>query len=389
MLPVELFDFEGLTHPLILDMAASPGGKTTHLIDRSLDEGLVLANDSSQERITALRLVLQNWGAFHQAVTCFPGEKFGLWFPERFDRVLLDAPCSMQNLRSSEARPVRAISDKERDSLAMRQKRLLSSAFQAVKPGGQVVYSTCTLNPEENEAVLDDLLKRYPDAARVVDVQQRLPAPAPALESFDGELFDATVRGAARLWPHRFGTSGFFAALIEKVSTLGLSAQSHPETSLDKAGFLPLTISDLQSIVHQFNDLYGFDLQEKVLSRGVVFWQRGESVFAFSERWLRQFSSLPTRSAGMLVLERVDTHIAVSHEFAARFGSEFQNGIYVLPDECQAAWLRGEDLQGGTFPEKQRGCVWVMMDGVGRLMGRGKVTARGIKNLLPRRVIYT
>jgi 16S rRNA (cytosine1407-C5)-methyltransferase len=109
MLPVELFNLpEDCSNLLILDMAASPGGKTTHLSSRMNDHGLLLANDSSQGRIPALRVVLQNWGSANQAITCFPGEKFGAWFPEAFDRILLDAPCSMQNLRSTESHPMRA-----------------------------------------------------------------------------------------------------------------------------------------------------------------------------------------------------------------------------------------------------------------------------------------
>ena len=92
MMPVELFDFDDVENPLILDMAASPGGKTSHLVSRSEDQGLVIANDSSRDRITALRLVMQSWGAMNIAATQYPGEKYGAWFPETFDRVLLDAP---------------------------------------------------------------------------------------------------------------------------------------------------------------------------------------------------------------------------------------------------------------------------------------------------------
>jgi 16S rRNA (cytosine1407-C5)-methyltransferase len=113
MMPVELFDFQNTSRELILDMAASPGGKTTHLVSKTGDKSLVLANDSSQGRITALRLVLQSWGAAGTAVTAFPGERFGSWFPETFDKVLLDAPCSMQNLRTSE--PIRRVPYQQRN----------------------------------------------------------------------------------------------------------------------------------------------------------------------------------------------------------------------------------------------------------------------------------
>ena len=88
MLPVELFDFSTGNQPLVLDMAASPGGKTTHLLDKMNDRGLVIANDASASRIQALRVVLSNWGAASVAATNFPGEKFGIWFPEIFDNAV-------------------------------------------------------------------------------------------------------------------------------------------------------------------------------------------------------------------------------------------------------------------------------------------------------------
>ena len=133
MLPPELFDFSANPSHLILDMAASPGGKTTHLADRSGDLGFIIANDNSRERITALKLILQNWGVLNHAITQFPGEMFGLWFPEVFDTVLLDAPCSMQGLRTTASHPMRPVT--ERKSAAWPSAR--SACWQALcKPSG-------------------------------------------------------------------------------------------------------------------------------------------------------------------------------------------------------------------------------------------------------------
>ena len=166
MLPVELFELDQEA-PLILDLAAAPGGKTTHLVSRLQDHGLVLANDASAARLAGLRAALQSWGAINTAVTHYNGERFGGWYPGAFDAVLLDAPCSMENLSPAAGRSPRDISDRERAGLARRQLNLLSSAFQAVRPGGQVVYATCTLAPEEDEAVVDGLLHLYPGQAQV------------------------------------------------------------------------------------------------------------------------------------------------------------------------------------------------------------------------------
>ena len=187
MLPVELFS-PFLAGELILDMAASPGGKTTHLVSRGTDQSLVLANDSSQGRIQALRSVLQNWGAVDYAVTRFPAERFGEWFPETFDKVLLDAPCSMQGLRTAESHPSRPVTAKESLQLSRRQRAMLVSAIHALRVGGEVVYSTCTLLPEEDELVVDAILREFAGSIEITDAQRLLPFPAPGLTKVQEQL---------------------------------------------------------------------------------------------------------------------------------------------------------------------------------------------------------
>ena len=182
MMPVMLYDGERLENsPLILDLAASPGGKTTHLIGRSMDHGLVLANDSSPSRIPALKTVLKNWGSISHAITQFPGESYGDWFPNTFDLILLDAPCSMQSLVSLDSHPMRPITEREEKALAQRQTALLKSALRALRPGGQIVYSTCTLSPDEDEGVADSVLKAFHGKVRISDAAKRIPWPAPGL----------------------------------------------------------------------------------------------------------------------------------------------------------------------------------------------------------------
>ena len=129
MLPAEMFEY-AVEFPLILDMAASPGGKTTHLAAKIDDRGVIFANDSSSGRIAALRSNLQTWGSFSTALTSYPGERYGEWFPDTFDQVLLDAPCSGESLRTAERRKTRFVSQTERLQLQRRQIKLLESALR-------------------------------------------------------------------------------------------------------------------------------------------------------------------------------------------------------------------------------------------------------------------
>ena len=387
MLPVGLFDIDTAEPGLTLDLAASPGGKTTHLVSRTLDHGLVLANDSSQGRIPALRIVLQNWGAVNTAISQFPGEKLGAWFPETFDRALIDAPCSMQGLRTAESHTSRPVTEKESSNLSKRQAALLSSALQAVKVGGQVVYSTCTLLPEEDEGVVDHVLRRFGSVVRLVDVQSKLPSPAPGLTKNGIQQYDPKVSKTLRLWPHRLGTAGFFACLFEKTAPLDLPTQTAPARPLSRARFLPVSMSDEQKIIHQLQTEYGFDLCTVLAEYSLTLMQRLEKVIAFPTRILDNFSELPLEFAGILLGELNPEGLTISHEWATRFGSRFSDGQITLTEEQTSLWLRGEDCFDLTTIHGEKGQVLIVRNPQGLVIGRGKVLKDRLKNLLLRRLI--
>jgi len=385
MLPVELFDF-GQEPGLLLDLAASPGGKTTHLISRTHDRTLTIANDASASRIQALRIVLGGWGTTHQAVTNFPGEKFGNWFPGQFDGVLLDAPCSMESLRSTESHPMRPISTRERSALAQRQARLLTSALLAVRNGGQVVYSTCTLAPEEDEAVLDIVLQRFGRCVCVDDLSARLPGPAPALPGANGVTFDPQVTRAARLWPHRFGTSGFFAARLTRLNDLPGEMEPEPARPLDRTGWARLAQSAAQALKVFFGDRFGFDLENWLTTNRLELWGFRERRYAIPVAFLARFASLPVQMLGLLLGEDAAGGFEISHEAAARLGRLFQAGRVTLPEAFIPGWLKGDDLPhdlGALFPA---GAVILLTGPDGQGLGRGRVGLQRVKNLLPRRM---
>jgi 16S rRNA (cytosine1407-C5)-methyltransferase len=386
MLPVELFHLDNLEQPLILDLAASPGGKTTHLVSRTNDRGLVIANDASLSRLPALRLVLQNWGAINTAVTSFPGERFGAWYPECFDRVLLDAPCSMENLRSTESHPMRPITVRERQGLSQRQIRLLTSAFQAVRPGGEVVYSTCTLAPEEDEAVLEMLLKRFPGSANITRLDDQLMINAPALMSSGENQYDPSIKNALRLWPHRYGTSGFFSALITKMSSLQTIQESPPLRSIEATGLVRLNTRQLGNLVERIYLSYGFDYKPVIEAQNLSMWKRGSLVYSIPETYITRFTGLPFQSLGLLTGEEMPDGFFPSHEFVARFGPQFRQGRYILSDEGLKSWFVGDDLEIDPPSMLAAGSAVAVFDQQSRLLGRGKIIKGRLKNLLPKRL---
>ena len=383
MLPVELFDFPQ-PDPLILDMAASPGGKTTHLLSRTLDHGLTVANDSSPDRIQALRIVLQNWGAANVAVTRFPGEKFGSWFPDYFDRVLLDAPCSMEGLRATEAHPLRPISEKERSTLSRRQLSLLESALVSCKVGGQVVYSTCTLAPEEDEMVLDQLLNTYSTAFHIDDVSHILVKDARALVEYQEMPLSKSIVNAARLWPQIFHTAGFFAARLTKIDAMDFPTAPLPERIHDPRHLVELSHDALDALGDFLLNEYGFIVSDWLADQHLAIYQHNQYLFAIPDAFFRLFPYLPFQSLGMMVAEQVESGYAISHEFSARFGDRFTKGFLVIDESQVQAWLRGESLITATSRDDR---ILLLRTPHGQNLGRGKCSSGRIKNLLPRRVL--
>jgi 16S rRNA (cytosine1407-C5)-methyltransferase len=383
MLPAEMFDYS-IEFPLILDLAASPGGKTTHLAAKIDDCGVILANDSSSGRLAALRSNLQTWGAFSTALTSYPGERYGEWFPDTFDQVLLDAPCSGESLRTAERRKTRFVSQTERLQLQRRQIKLLESALRAVKPGGQVVYSTCTLAPEEDEAVLDALLDRYPQQIALEAVDRILPVPAPGLTHDGDRVFRPDVSKAVRLWPQLYDTSGFFAALIRKRDTITGESSSSPERSLARAGFAALDKTQQRALVAAVRDEYGFDLNAVLERQHLALLQRGAAIYAVPDQLLTHFADFACIAVGMLLGEWVADRFVPSHELIARFSTQFIQRRFTLSPAQVKVWWNGGDLRGVDLPYPA-GSIVLMEDEKRRYLGRGKVLRDRVRNLLPRR----
>ncbi|MDY6873467.1 MAG: hypothetical protein SVR81_05815 [Chloroflexota bacterium] len=384
MVPVSLFDFSE-PHPLVLDMAASPGGKTTHLVDRTGDKGFILANDGSQGRIPALRSVLSAWGGVNLAVTQYPGESLGGWFPETFDRVLLDAPCSMENLRPTVNHPLRDTTIDERLRLGERQLALLVSGLQSLKPGGLLVYATCSLAPEEDEAVLNALLDRFPRALSVRDVSDQLPFKTPGLTQFNGQPYHASLANALRLWPHLTGMSGFFTALIEKQASIPTPECEKPPTrSFSRTGLVRLDDETAKQLKIVISENYGLDLKAILNEYNLCLYERLDLIHLIPQRYLDHFRHLPYEWIGMPLGRLLADDFQPSPEFINRFGRHFKRGIIEIFGENIPQWIAGRDIRYPETDLSPEGQYLLVTDPAGRNLGLGKLLPKRLRNMLPR-----
>jgi len=386
ILPVSLFSRS--EKPLLkLDMAASPGGKTTQMIDASLDKGFVIANDSAASRLSALRTVLQTWGTANYAITNFPGERWGDWYPETFDQILLDAPCSMQSLRTSSSHPHRPITVDERGRLSSRQQALLFSAAKALKPGGELVYSTCTLAPEEDEAVVSFLLEAYPEAFHI--------DPGPAKEfnvtgliEFEGQIFHPELVHALRIWPFVFQTNGFFAVKLIKDKPIPTEQAAPPSRDFNLTGFKPLSDRLYQELTATIRDTYGFDLETRFGDLKLVPMRKEDGIQLLPSAYSNYFSSLPYNIIGMPLGRFIREEFEISVEFVLRFGVEFTRNVWQIPEDLVDQCMKGFDIRGIDPPVIKLGTVIAIRDEEGNNLGAAKYSSKRLRNLLPNRHVH-
>jgi len=217
-------------------------------------------------------------------------------------------------------------------------------------------------------------------------LETRLPAPAPALAQAFGQEFDKQVTRAARLWPHRYHTSGFFAALIRKTAPVEFPSEAPPYRPLALVSQKPLTGGRKRDIHTLFEQQYGQPLGPILAEYRLELWDSPAGFFAVPAAYLEQFSGLPCQLLGLKLAEEGPEGLAPAHDWVARFGSGFTNGRVEIPTEMVAPWLRGEDLPFSPSDSGQHGVV-VLFDPDGRVLGRGRVQPDRIKNLLPRRLV--
>lgn len=195
----------------VLDLCAAPGSKTTFLAQQMEDRGCLVANEPSPSRLKSLLSNLERTGTTCALVTAYGGQNF----PQRhrFDRVLVDAPCSGEGTwRGPDARPQDVRPDL-RAHLARQQGALLRRGYEVLRPGGALVYSTCTCAPEENEGVLGPFIEET--GARVLPLGVDVGG-EPGLVTWEGRRYPEALGLARRLYPHRFDSEGFFVARLAK-----------------------------------------------------------------------------------------------------------------------------------------------------------------------------
>jgi tRNA (cytosine49-C5)-methyltransferase len=201
----------------VLDLAAAPGGKTLMLAGMMENTGWLSAVEMQRERFFRMCDNLKIQGVTNAHTYMTDGRSVGKKCPEMFDRILLDAPCSSEaRFKTHDPKSMSYWSIHKVKETSKLQQRMLLSAYDALKVGGRLVYSTCSFSPEENESPLNYLLKRHAEHLRTLPINLPFDNIQKPLEKWGKETYDERIQNAVRILPTDT-IDGFFICLLEKL----------------------------------------------------------------------------------------------------------------------------------------------------------------------------
>ena len=364
MPPSALFQGEA-DYQAVLDTAAAPGSKTTQIAALMNNRGVLVANEYAASRVKVLHANIERCGVRNAALSNFDGRVFGGWLPEQFDAVLLDAPCSGEGTIRKDENALKNWSIESNIEIADVQKRLIESAFYALKAGGTLVYSTCTLTPLENQAVCQHLLTSFADHIEVV----------PLNHLFENAEASATDEGYLHIWPQIYDTEGFFVAKFVKKSHV-----PQPEPKVKKGAF-PFTAADKKT-TEQFNQIIKKQFAMKPLAGEL--WQREQELWLFPSNIDSVIDKIKYSRIGILLGKVHKNGIRLHHEFATCFGAEGLKNTHKLSVSEACDYFQGKDIKLAQVTSAKDEVLLLLND---TCVGLGKWQKNKIKNGLPRELV--
>lgn len=363
MLPVAALFADGNSPERVMDVAAAPGSKTTQIAARMGNRGAILANEFSASRVKVLHANISRCGIHNVALTHFDGRVFGAALPEAFDAILLDAPCSGEGVVRKDPDALKNWSVESNLEIAATQRELIESAFHALRPGGTLVYSTCTLNRDENEDVCLWLKAQYPDAVEFL----------PLNDLFASAQEAVTPEGFLHVFPQIYDCEGFFVARLRK--TQAVAPLPAPKFKVGNFPFTPLKGRDAAQLVAAAEKI------GLVWDESLHLWIRDKEV------WLFPAEIEPL--IGKVRFSRIGVRLAEVHNKGYRWQHEAvialagRENTFALTHQDAEEWYRGRDVYPDSTPSGDE----VIVTYQGYPLGLAKKVGSRLKNSYPRELV--
>ncbi len=356
MMPAECVDI--VSDWKILDMCAAPGGKSTQLKNKLGENGLLVSNEIIPSRCKILTGNIERLGIRNAVTTCMDTKRLADTFPDTFDLIMVDAPCSGEGMFRKEEQAVSEWSEENVKKCAARQKEILENAVVCLKDGGYIIYATCTFSLEENEMVIDSFLKEHPEF-ELVPVNNTVKDNTCNGIKFDGCECE-NIHLARRFYPHISRGEGQFAAVLK--STL---------PSYGKEATRKCFNEKIDPVVFSFLDdtLESYD-------KSKVRMYNGNPVYFRDDFEIKKGTAF---SCGVTIGEIKKNYIQPHHQFFMAMGKDFKRKVELSAESDEIRkYLHGEEIEAHC----EKG--WAVVTTAGCSVGGIKVANGKGKNHYPK-----
>ncbi len=338
----------------VLDICAAPGGKSTQLGAKLGQTGVLVCNDISAGRTKALLKNIELFGITNTIVMSETPQKLSKYFKNYFDKILIDAPCSGEGMFRKDSDMVKNWNNDLISHCIQQQKEILQYSADMLKPGGMLLYSTCTFSIEENENIINHFLQ-YHNEFHIVPIQKKW--------GFQNGIGDETLQCCARLFPHKLKGEGHFLALLQKQYT-------QYDTILE------MEIEQIDKRISFF-----WEFEKQVLNAN---WQKGKGIYkiygddlCYIPKNVPILKGLRVLRSGLQLGTFKKNRFEPSQAFACALNKkDVKNCIdFPLQDNKVVRYLKGESID--VENQKDGWCI-VCVDGY--TLGWGKVQKGRLKN---------
>lgn len=359
MMPAECVDID--PDWKILDMCAAPGGKSTQLKNKLGENGLLVSNEVIPSRCKILTGNIERLGLKNCITTCMDTNRLAEKFPDTFDLIMVDAPCSGEGMFRKEEIAVSEWSEENVRKCAVRQKEILENAVKCLKDGGYIIYATCTFSLEENEMVVDAFLKEHTEF-ELVSVKDIIKE-----NTADGIMFDnceyKNISYTRRFYPHRNKGEGQFAAVLKRTPSPAVPTKKKKEQKYKPEKIDPIVFDFLDDTLERYD-------------KSAVKMCNGKPVYFSGDLDVEKGVAF---SCGVTIGEIKKNYILPHHQFFMAMGKDFKRKIELDADSDEITrYLKGEEID--AYCEKG----WAVVTVNGCSVGGVKVGGGKAKNHYPK-----
>ncbi len=357
---------------IVLDLCAAPGSKTTELGELMNNGGTLISNEIQNDRVRMLVYNIERMNLINTGVIHSKGELLSKVYADHFDKVLVDAPCSGLGIVQKKGEVGDWWSKERAERLGELQLKLLIAAVKMTRPGGEIVYSTCTLTVEENEMVLDKVLRKYP--IEVAEVN--LPFEAEdGIISYEGTVLNPRLKRAKRILPWQSGSEGFFIVKLIKTDVTEPPSQVLPPKR--DIRFLYPKSKELVRKLEKLSSIFGIDIN---VFSNYRYYFRQNDIFFITDDWQDENPGLFERIGIKLGSIDRNNEIVLHTNAAQVLGDLITKSIYQLANQDELKVY----LEGGTIKKDTGSYGQYVIKYNDLLLGSAVISKTGIKSRFPR-----